>query len=82
MVKTRRKQMKRMLRLVTWNVNGLRAILQRLGQNLPQFLESFDAEIICLQETKLTRSELDEEFVRPSGASRMCQKKVLVMLKH
>ncbi|CAH0491333.1 unnamed protein product [Peronospora farinosa] len=59
--------MKRMLRLVTWNVNGLRAILQRLGQNLQQFLESLDAEIICLQETKLTRSELDQELVRPLG---------------
>ncbi|CAI5733058.1 unnamed protein product [Peronospora destructor] len=59
--------MKRMLRLVTWNVNGLRAILQRLGQTLQQFLESLHAEIICLQETKLTRSELDQELVRPPG---------------
>ncbi|KAF4042201.1 GRF zinc finger [Phytophthora infestans] len=59
--------MKRELRLVTWNVNGLRAVLQRLEQNLLQFLESLEADIICLQETKLTRSELDEELVRPPG---------------
>ena len=59
--------MKRKLRLVTWNVNGLRAVLLRLGQRLPQLLESFEADIVCLQETKLTRSELDEELVRPVG---------------
>ncbi|ETK89375.1 exodeoxyribonuclease III [Phytophthora nicotianae CJ01A1] len=59
--------MKRKLRLVTWNVNGLRAVLQRLEQNLQQFLESLEADIICLQESKLTRSELDEELVRPPG---------------
>ncbi|EGZ23668.1 hypothetical protein PHYSODRAFT_481346 [Phytophthora sojae] len=59
--------MKRSLRLVTWNVNGLRAVLQRLGQNLQQFLEGLEADIICLQETKMTRSELDQELVRPPG---------------
>ncbi|CAI5723750.1 unnamed protein product [Hyaloperonospora brassicae] len=59
--------MKQKLRLVTWNVNGLRAVLLRLGQRLPQLLESFEADIVCLQETKLTRSELDEELVRPVG---------------
>ncbi|KAK1939312.1 DNA-(apurinic or apyrimidinic site) lyase 2 [Phytophthora citrophthora] len=60
-------KMKRELRLVTWNVNGLRAVLQRLELSLPQFLESLKADIICLQETKITRSELDEELVRPPG---------------
>eukprot|EP00644_Phytophthora_capsici_P004218 jgi/Phyca11/109958/e_gw1.17.253.1 len=59
--------MKRELRLVTWNVNGLRAVLQRLELSLLQFLESLKADIICLQETKMTRSELDEELVRPPG---------------
>ncbi|KAG4057747.1 hypothetical protein PC123_g7245 [Phytophthora cactorum] len=59
--------MKRELQLVTWNVNGLRAVLQRLEQSLHQFLESLEADIICLQETKMTRSELDEELVRPPG---------------
>ncbi|KAL7995769.1 putative AP endonuclease 1, endonuclease/exonuclease/phosphatase, Zinc finger, GRF-type [Plasmopara halstedii] len=55
------------LRLVTWNVNGLRAVLERLKQTLPEFLSDLNADIICLQETKLTRSELNEEHVRPPG---------------
>lgn len=57
----------RSLRVMTWNVNGLRAVLQRLQKSLKQFLDDLDADIICLQETKLTRSELDEELVRPPG---------------
>ncbi|CAH0477822.1 unnamed protein product [Peronospora belbahrii] len=59
--------MKRTLRLVTWNINGLRAVLQRLGQSVQEFLENLEADIICLQETKITRSELDQELVRPPG---------------
>ncbi|KAG6613596.1 exodeoxyribonuclease III [Phytophthora cinnamomi] len=59
--------MKRSLRLMTWNVNGLRAVLQRLDKSLQQFLEGLEADIICLQETKMTRSELDQELVRPPG---------------
>ncbi|KAL4160010.1 hypothetical protein PRNP1_000582 [Phytophthora ramorum] len=59
--------MKRVLRFVTWNVNGLRAVLQRLEQSLEQFLEGLESDIICLQETKMTRSELDQELVRPPG---------------
>ncbi|TDH70930.1 hypothetical protein CCR75_001195 [Bremia lactucae] len=59
--------MKQEVKFVTWNINGLRAVLQRLNQNLHDFLTSLDADIICLQETKMTRSELDEEFVRPRG---------------
>uniref|UniRef100_K3WK17 DNA-(apurinic or apyrimidinic site) endonuclease n=1 Tax=Globisporangium ultimum (strain ATCC 200006 / CBS 805.95 / DAOM BR144) TaxID=431595 RepID=K3WK17_GLOUD len=59
----------RPLRLLTWNVNGLRAVLQRgeSRKTLRQFLDALDADVICFQETKLTRSELDEELVRPEG---------------
>ncbi|KAF1324653.1 Exodeoxyribonuclease iii, partial [Globisporangium splendens] len=59
----------RPLRLLTWNVNGLRAVLQRgeSKKTLRQFLDALDADVICFQETKLTRSELDEELVRPEG---------------
>ncbi|KAJ8575923.1 hypothetical protein ON010_g3289 [Phytophthora cinnamomi] len=64
--------MKRSLRLMTWNVNGLRAVLQRLDKSLQQFLEGLEADIICLQETKMTRSELDQELVRPPGTADEC----------
>lgn len=43
------------MRIVTWNVNGIRAIMKK------EFLTSFEAlapDIICLQETKATREEV------------------------
>lgn len=46
------------MRIVSWNVNGLRAVLKNTGKSLKQFLDDFEAEIICLQETKATSREL------------------------
>ena len=47
------------MKLVSWNVNGLRACVQK------GFLEYFhekDADIICLQETKLQAGQIDLEL--------------------
>ncbi len=38
------------LHLVTWNVNGLRSVLDK---SLPEFLETHQPDILCLQETKV-----------------------------
>lgn len=38
------------MKLISWNVNGLRAIM---GKNFMEFFEAADADIFCLQETKL-----------------------------
>lgn len=51
------------VRIVTFNVNGLKAVLQRLygpSGTISKFLEDVGskADIVCLQETKLRRSEL------------------------
>ncbi|KAM5145407.1 DNA-(apurinic or apyrimidinic site) endonuclease 2 [Mantella aurantiaca] len=45
-----------LMKIVSWNINGIRAT--RVG--LKQTLDSLDADIICLQETKVTRDLLDE----------------------
>ena len=42
------------LKVVTWNVNGLRAALKNTNNELKGFLNSLEADIICLQETKAT----------------------------
>lgn len=47
------------LKFVSWNVNGLRAIVKK------NFLEDFarlDADFFCLQETKLQEGQIDLEF--------------------
>lgn len=58
----------RRIRLLNWNVNGLRAVLQRTGKTLQKFLDEMEADILCFQETKLTRSELDADLARPNGS--------------
>ena len=43
------------MRLVTWNVNGLRACL---GKGFLDFAARADADEICLQETKIGRAHV------------------------
>ncbi len=44
------------MKLVSWNVNGLRACM---GKGFPEFLRAADADIVCLQETKMQREQAD-----------------------
>ncbi|ESP01136.1 hypothetical protein LOTGIDRAFT_200437 [Lottia gigantea] len=44
------------MKILTWNINGIRAS----KTSLKNLFESLDADIICLQETKVTRDMLDE----------------------
>ncbi len=44
-----------MKKLISWNVNGLRAIL---GKNFMEDFQKIDADIFCLQETKLQAGQL------------------------
>jgi AP endonuclease-2 len=56
------------LRLVSWNVNGIKALLTRLNfRSISQLFEFFNyPEVLCLQETKLARAELTEDLACPS----------------
>ncbi|XP_032890405.1 DNA-(apurinic or apyrimidinic site) endonuclease 2 [Amblyraja radiata] len=51
------------LRLLTWNVNGLRT----LGRRLRPRLETMRAEISCFQETRVSREGLTEELAVLEG---------------
>ena len=48
-----------MKKFVSWNVNGLRAIV---GKNFCEVFHSLDADIFCLQETKLQKGQIDISF--------------------
>ncbi|MDE6872880.1 MAG: exodeoxyribonuclease III [Lachnospiraceae bacterium] len=43
-------------KLVSWNVNGLRACM---GKGFAEFFKKADADVLCLQETKLSQGQLD-----------------------
>ncbi len=43
------------MKLVSWNVNGLRAVM---GKGFMEAFQTFDADIFCLQETKLQAGQI------------------------
>lgn len=46
-----------MTKLYSWNVNGLRAALKK--SDFPNFLEKFNPDILCLQETKCEEGQAE-----------------------
>ena len=48
-----------MKKMISWNVNGLRAAV---GKNFKEVFVSLDADIFCIQETKLQEGQIDLEF--------------------
>ncbi|XP_060188491.1 DNA-(apurinic or apyrimidinic site) endonuclease 2 isoform X1 [Lycium barbarum] len=54
------------MKIVTYNVNGLRPRIQQYG-SLKKLLDSLDADIICFQETKLSKHDLRADLVRAEG---------------
>ena len=47
------------LKLISWNVNGLRAVV---GKNFMEFFNEIDADMFCLQETKLQEGQIDMDL--------------------
>lgn len=47
------------MKLISWNVNGLRACV---GKNFMEEFRKLDADIFCLQETKLQEGQIDLEL--------------------
>lgn len=48
-----------MLKFISWNVNGLRAVV---GKGFKEVFEQLDADFFCLQETKMQAGQLDLAF--------------------
>lgn len=46
------------MKFISWNVNGLRACM---GKGFEDFFKEADADIFCLQETKLQQNQIDFE---------------------
>ena len=44
------------MKLISWNVNGLRACI---GKGFLDFVNFIDADVICLQETKLQPHQIE-----------------------
>ena len=47
------------MKLISWNVNGMRAVM---GKGFMDFFNEADADIFCIQETKLQEGQLEIEL--------------------
>ena len=47
------------MKFISWNVNGLRAVC---GKGFEDIFKGFDADFVCLQETKLQEGQIDLSF--------------------
>lgn len=47
------------MKLISWNVNGLRAII---GKGFAEIFKALDADCVCLQETKIQQGQIEVEF--------------------
>jgi exodeoxyribonuclease-3 len=52
------------MKIVTWNVNGIRAVQQK---GLLEFWQRVNPDVLCLQETKAHPDQLDEGLSAPQG---------------
>ena len=55
---------KKTLKIICWNVNGIRAVLKK---GFLDFLSEEQPDIIGLQETKIQQDQLPEEILSPGG---------------
>ncbi|GAB6033522.1 DNA-(apurinic or apyrimidinic site) lyase 2 [Chamberlinius hualienensis] len=53
---------KQTFKILSWNINGIKS-----GTSLKERLDSLQADIICFQETKTTRDQVDEATVNIEG---------------
>ena len=60
------------MKLISWNVNGLRAVA---GKGFADIFTELDADFFCLQETKLQAGQIDLEFLGYSSYWNYADKK-------
>jgi exodeoxyribonuclease-3 len=52
------------VKLISWNVNGLRAAWKK---GFPEFVAAQDADVLCIQETKIQQEQLTPEMTNLAG---------------
>jgi len=52
------------MKIVSWNVNGLRAVLKK---NFMEYLTEENPDIFCIQETKLQEAQIPQEILELQG---------------
>ena len=56
--------MSRLIRILSWNVNGIRAVHKK---GFVDWLLKENPDVLCVQETKATEDQLSKELHSPNG---------------
>lgn len=62
--KVKEKMRNKGLKLISWNVNGIRAVAKK---NFFEFLQEESPDVLAIQETKAQKDQLDETLTAPDG---------------
>ncbi len=62
------------MKLISWNVNGLRAIYKK---GFIDIFKSLDADIFCIQETKMQEGQIELDLERILRILQLCRKERL-----
>lgn len=62
------------MKLISWNVNGLRAVYKK---GFEDFFEAIDSDIFCIQETKMQEGQLEVSIPRIFSVLEQCREKRL-----
>jgi exonuclease III len=54
-------------KILSWNVNGIRAVLKKYPDALPELANNHNLDLICLQETKLQESHVEDPKLKLKG---------------
>lgn len=54
------------MKIVTWNVNGLRAVGKK---GFAEWIKNSEADVVCIQETKAEKAQLTKELISPEAKS-------------
>lgn len=66
------------MKLISWNVNGLRAAVKK---GFLEYFEEVDADIFCLQETKLQEGQIELDLPAYKDYWNYAVKKVIQVLR-
>ncbi len=64
------------MKLISWNVNGLRAAVKK---GFLEYFEEVDADIFCLQETKLQEGQIELDLPAYKDYWNYAVKKVILV---
>jgi exonuclease III len=68
------------MKILSYNVNGIRAAMRK---DILPWLQTTDADVVCIQETKATKEQVDLEAIQAAGYPYhywfSAQKKVIVV---